>query len=319
MSQSTVTETPSPDAPGTPETASSQTGSSRTASAKTSSAEAGSRLFDYQRWEARLPEISEQYREASPYPHIHLEGLLEPALAQRLVEEFPAPDAASWIQYKHYNENKLGNTRREHFPETIGQVVDELCSPRFVDWLSQLTGIEGLMADPSLEGGGMHQTERGGFLNIHADFTMHHHKTNWRRRCNLILFLNPGWQEEWRGALELWDRGMKRSEEEVLPRLNHAVLFNTDEDSYHGYPDPIQCPAGVTRKSLALYYYTEEQNPHYKARSTDYRARPGERWKAPLIWLDKAAVALYSWLKRKLGLSDDFASRVLGFLSRKKK
>jgi hypothetical protein len=279
----------------------------------------GSELFDYQRWESRLPEISERYRQASPYPHIHLEGLLDPALAQQLVEEFPAPGAASWIQYKHYNENKLGNTRREHFPDTIGRVVDELCSPRFVAWLSKLTGIDGLMADPTLEGGGMHQTERGGFLNIHADFTMHHHKTHWRRRCNLILFLNPGWQKEWRGALELWDRDMKRSEEEVLPLLNHAVLFNTDEDSYHGYPDPIQCPQDVTRKSLALYYYTEEKDPHYKARSTDYRARPGERWKAPLIWLDKAAVALYSWLKRRLGLSDDFASRVLGFLSRKKK
>lgn len=282
-------------------------------------ATAGEAPFDYERWEAQLPGLRARYRDNRPYPHIHLEGFLEPALAQRLEAAFPAPDAASWIQYKHYNENKLGNTHREAFPEAIGRVVDELGSPRFVAWLSRLTGIEGLMPDPSLEGGGMHQTERGGFLNLHADFTMHHHKTHWRRRCNLILFLNEGWQEEWGGALELWDRDMKRCEARVLPLINHAVLFNTDEDSFHGYPDPIQCPPSVTRKSLALYYYTEETDRSYRARSTAYRARPGEGWKAPLIWLDKEAVALYSTLKRRLNLSDDFASRVLGLLSRKKK
>lgn len=275
-------------------------------------------LFDFAAWEARLPELAERYRGADPYPHIHLEQLLPPAVAESLAREFPAPDAAAWIQYKHYNENKLGNTHREEFPPTIGAVVDELCSPRFVAWLSALTGIDGLRPDPSLEGGGMHQTERDGFLNIHADFTMHHHRPHWRRRCNLIVFLNPGWEDEWGGALELWDRDMRACRAAVYPRLNHAVLFNTDEDSFHGYPDPIRCPASVTRRSLALYYYTEESDPSYKARSTAYRARPDERWKAPLIWLDKQAVALYSLLKRRLGLSDDFASRVLGWFSRKR-
>ena len=80
-------------------------------------------------------------------------------------------------------------------------MIDELNSPQFVSWLGDLTGIPDLMPDPSLEGGGMHQTQAGGFLNIHADFTMHHHRENWRRRCNLILYLSEGWMEEWGGHL----------------------------------------------------------------------------------------------------------------------
>ena len=111
---------------------------------------------------------------------------------------------------------------------------------------------------------------------------------------------------------------MKQCQARIPPRLNHALIFNTTEDSYHGFPEPLQCPEGVTRKSLALYYYTPEDGPA-KAISTDYRARPGDGWRALPIWLDKQAVRVYSAVKRRFGLSDDFASRVLGFLSRKRK
>jgi len=186
-------------------------------------------------------------------------------------------------------------------------------------WLSELTGIEGLVSDDTLEGGGLHQSPRGGFLNVHADFTMHHHHKNWRRRINLILYLNEGWQEEWGGSIELWDREMKRCEARVAPLLNHALIFNTDQHSFHGFPDRLSCPEGVSRKSLALYYYTPEVNVKTAGKSTNYRARPSDgRLEAALIWADKQAVNLYSRVKETFGLSDDLASRVLGLLSRKK-
>jgi hypothetical protein len=37
-----------------------------------------------------------------------------------------------------------------------------------------------------------------------------------------------------------------------------------------------------------------------------------------MIWLDKKAVDLYSQAKARFGFSDQFASRILGFLSRKR-
>src|SRR5439155_1063665 len=103
-------------------------------------------------------------------------GGKDDAVTFRLAREFPRPDEASWIEYRHYNEKKLGKSRRADFPPFIGRLVDDLNAPEFVAWLSELTGIRGLVADPDLDGGGLHQTERGGFLNIHADFTMHHHR-----------------------------------------------------------------------------------------------------------------------------------------------
>lgn len=264
--------------------------------------------------------LAQQYQSAEPYPHIHLVDLLDDDVIRRVVDAFPGPDDTSWINYKHFNENKLGKNDRSQFPEAIGDLMDELNSDEFVAWLSRVTGIDGLMPDPMLEGGGMHQTERGGFLNIHADFTMHHYHKHWRRRCNLILYLNEGWQDDWGGANELWDETMSRCVAKVLPVMNHALVFSTTETSFHGYGEPLRCPDGTTRKSLALYYYTPETDPSYTPKATNYKARPGDGTVKSLgIWLDKTLLAVYTRVKTMLGLPDNFASWVLGLLSRKKK
>jgi Rps23 Pro-64 3,4-dihydroxylase Tpa1-like proline 4-hydroxylase len=277
------------------------------------------RMFPYERWSAKLPALKKQYRGAVPFPHIHLEDFIETGLARELADEFPKPNSSAWIQYKHFNENKAGLTKREMFPALLGKLADELNSPEFLAWLTELTGIENLLADPTLEGGGLHQSARGGFLNMHADFTMHHHQKNWRRRINLILYLNPDWKPEWGGAIELWDEQMKRCVASVAPLLNHALIFNTTDTSYHGFPEKLACPENVSRRSLALYYYTEEHDSSYVARSTNYQARPADsKSKAALIWVDKKAVHLYSRAKEKFGIGDDLASKVLGFFSRKK-
>jgi len=163
----------------------------------------------------------------------------------------------------------------------------------------------------------MHQTPSGGHLNIHADFTGHPHHPTWQRRVNVILYLNDGWQEEWGGALELWSADMTRCVDRIPPLFNRVAIFNTDKESFHGLPDPIKCPEGVTRKSLALYYFTEEQEP-FLVRSTEYRARPGDGVKGVAIWMDKLVLRGYDKIKRRFNLNDKFASRVLGMFARKK-
>ena len=276
-------------------------------------------LFPYWERKSEVTDLARQYRENEPFPHIHLADFLDPETAQAVADEFPAPDTDVWTQYKHHNENKMGMAKRELFPPRLRAVADELNSPEFVDWLSRLTGIPGLFPDPSLEGGGLHQSGRGGFLNVHTDFSMHHYQKNCRRRVNVIIYLNPGWQEQWGGAIEFWEKSMQRCAAKYPPLLNHAVIFTTDERSLHGFPDPLRCPENVARKSLAFYYYTVEEHARHASHSTDYHARPGDGWKeAALIWLDKKAVDVYSRAKAWLGFSDEFASKILGFLSRKK-
>jgi Rps23 Pro-64 3,4-dihydroxylase Tpa1-like proline 4-hydroxylase len=276
-------------------------------------------LFPYVKWSAELPTLRRQFRENRPYPHIHLKEFLDPDVAAEMASEFPDMATDAWTRYKHPNENKLGLAKRSLFPTQLGEVVDELNSPAFVHWLSQLTGIPDLVSDDMLEGGGLHQSGTGGFLNVHTDFSNHHYHKHWRRQVNLILYLNPNWDEQWGGALELWDREMRHCVTKIPPLFNEALIFRTDEISYHGFPDPLRCPETESRKSLALYYYTIESGAEFKTRSTNYRPRPEDGLlKSGLIWLDKKAVDLYSQAKTRFGFSDEFASKILGFLSRKR-
>lgn len=276
-------------------------------------------LFPYWRWTSQLPVLAAQYAENNPVPHIFLRNFIDADVVALAAEEFPNPNTEAWTQYKHHNENKLGMARRELFPAALGEITDELNSPSFLDWLSELTGIPNLIADPGLEGGGLHQSNPGGFLNVHTDFSHHHYHKHWRRRVNLILYLNPEWAAEWGGSIELWDAKMQHCVAKYPPLLNHALIFNTDDRSLHGFPEPLDCPDGVSRKSLALYYYTVDLDSKSSPRSTNYRARPSDGLgNAAMIWLDKQAVDLYSRAKSRFGFSDEWASKVLGLISRKK-
>jgi hypothetical protein len=270
-------------------------------------------LVPYESLYERLGTLREQFARADPYPHIVMEDFLSPAVIARVLAEFPGVASGDWIHYVHYNERKFGKTNRETFGPTTGAVVDELNSPPFLRFLRDVTGIEDLLPDETLEGGGLHQSERGGFLNVHADFTVHPHRRDWRRRLNLLLYLNPTWEESYGGYLELWDTGMRECRRKIGPLLNRCVIFSTDPTAFHGHPDPMTCPPGVTRKSLALYYFTQEAAP--MVRSTEYRARPGEGVHGLGIYLDKMALRAYDRTKRALGLDDRFASKLLKLLS----
>lgn len=272
----------------------------------------------YSKLDAQLDTLAAAFARAQPYPHIVIDDFLEPPIAQRCLEEFPSLDSEQWLHYTHVNEKKFAKTDRKTFPPTIGETIDAVNSPRFLRFVEKLTGIDKLVADESLMGGGLHQSTAGGYLNVHADFTGHPHHANWQRRVNLLIYLNADWQDAWGGHLELWDKEMTGCIEKVAPVFNRAVLFRTDADSFHGHPIPTTCPPSVTRKSLALYYFTEETDP-FLIRSTEYRARPGDGSKAALIFADKMVLRAYDKVKRTFGLNDHFAGNLLKFLPRRKR
>ena len=260
-----------------------------------------------------LSTFKSQYQNAPAYPHIYVDNFLEDQIIDKAFDEFPKINSNKWINYTHYNERKFGNTKLDSFPPTIKRIVKHLNSDAFVKKLSEFTGIPNLLADNNLEGGGLHQSPRGGFLNIHADFTSHPHKKNWRRRVNLLIYLNKNYDGNWGGDLEIWDRKMTKCEKKISPLFNRAVVFNTDADTFHGHPEPFNCPDGETRKSIALYYFTEEKE--VKVQSTEYRAKPDESiLKKFLVWCDKMLLRVYDKVKRITGIDDKLVSKVLGWL-----
>lgn len=274
-------------------------------------------ILNIEKWRDTFKASNKDYLSAAPYPHAQFENFLENWAAEEAMKAFPGVKDSGWIHYIHVNEKKHGLNKMDLIPPFIQEVIKTLNSDEFVAALSKLTGIDGLIADPTLEGGGLHQSKRNGFLNIHADFTVHPHKRNWRRRVNLLVYLNKDWKPEYKGDLELWSRDMKACEMKISPVFNRCVVFNTDEDSYHGLPEPIQCPEDMTRKSIALYYFTEEKEMP-KKRATNYRSRPGDGIRSVLIYLDKQLVNFYNTIKGWLGINDDFVSKVLNLFNRKK-
>src|SRR3712207_1690584 len=161
-------------------------------------------------------------------------------------------------------------------------LLAELNSATFIDFLERLTGIDGLIPDPHFEGGGLHQIEPGGHLKVHADFNRHP-RMDLERRLNVLIYLNRDWKDEYGGAFELWNEDMTECAERVMPYFNRCVVFSTTSTSYHGHPEPLACPEGMTRKSVALYYYSKDRpaSERSEGHNTLFKARPGEALPEP--------------------------------------
>jgi Rps23 Pro-64 3,4-dihydroxylase Tpa1-like proline 4-hydroxylase len=234
-------------------------------------------IFDRKGLDAIARAHRDRYASNQPFPHVVIDDVLPRAVAEGIVERFPEPRSLPWRRYDNESEVKLEFQDETRLDEYLRETLYQFNSALFLEFLETLTNIRGLIPDPYFEGGGLHQIERGGFLNIHADFD-HHSRLGLRRRLNVLIYLNREWKDEYGGHLELWDREMRACVRRIAPTFNRCVIFNTDDQAYHGHPEPLQCPPGVTRKSLALYYYTRESTETRSGgHSTLFRLRPGER------------------------------------------
>lgn len=239
--------------------------------------------FDRARLAALADEHRETYAAARPFPHIAIDDFLPEDVLEGVLAEFPKPGQADWFAFDSPLERKLATKDDSTMGEETRHVLAELNSAAFVDFLERLTGIEGLVPDPHFEGGGLHQIESGGHLKVHADFNRHP-RTRLERRLNVIIYLNRGWKPEYGGALELWSRDMSTCEEKILPLFNRCVVFSTTDTSYHGHPEPLTCPEGETRKSMALYFYSRDRPAGEGGEgehNTLFQARPGETLELP--------------------------------------
>lgn len=220
----------------------------------------------------------EAFRDAQPFPHVVIDDFLPPEVLQPILEEFPEPGEADWQRYDTGREVKLALADSERMGPATQHLLAQFNSAPFVDFIERLTGIEGIIPDPHYFGGGLHQIRAGGFLKVHADFNRHD-RLNLDRRLNGLLYLNKDWDESWGGHIQLWDRDMQRCVRKSLPIFNRFLLFATTDYSYHGHPDPLTCPSNRSRRSMALYYYTNgrpEEEISLGDHTTLFRARPGE-------------------------------------------
>jgi hypothetical protein len=231
---------------------------------------------------ARIREIAAEFRRQKPYGYATVGGLFDRSLITGVAREVDSHlDRCAREPEIYASHRKYRLSRLEDMPEQTRDFIAYLNSPAFLSVLSEITGIADLRPDPELRGGGIHAIGRGGFLKVHTDFNWHR-GLSMHRRLNLLVYLNEHWQPDWRGDIELWSEDAKRRVFALSPQLGNALLFETSDVSYHGHPDPLACPEGTFRTSIALYYYTATRPDagvvFGKTEMTNFVERPSEKF-----------------------------------------
>ncbi len=210
--------------------------------------------------DSRLDRLHQAYASAEPFRHVVIDGFFQPAVADRLLQEFPRFDAAHARNEFGEIGRKAVRTDMAAIGETYRALYAFLGSPRFLGAMGRLTGIPDLLLDPRLYGGGTHENLDGQELDVHVDFNFDP-ATRLHRRLNLLVYLNPEWDEAWGGALELhsdpWEPETDRVTT-ILPTFNRAVLFETTERSWHGFRRIVLPPGRgpLSRRCISIYLYT---------------------------------------------------------------
>lgn len=206
-----------------------------------------------------------KYSNAEPFPHIVIDDFFDPSELREAMRFIPQ-GRDGWRDFQ-------GKKRAFYDVDSLGSplvsIFKLLSSREFLAWLSFVTGIRDLLADDDHNGSGIHAVPRGGRLKIHTDFNQL--GDGMYRRVNAFIYLNEDWNDEWGGALELWDKDRMECVTSIPPVFNRFVAFTCSDRSLHGHPARLQCPEDRQRLSFAAYYYTREQPDDFEERhSTIY-------------------------------------------------
>ena len=235
--------------------------------------------YNYSEFKSVGKSENDNYINAKPFASGYIDGFFDEDKLLDVLNEFPDLTTIADHNFRNANENKLATKGEYKLGAKAKEFIRFMNSQPFLDFLSEMTGIPNLIPDPELAGGGYHEIKPGGFLKVHADFNKH--PTNkLDRRLNVLVYLNKNWEDSFGGHFELWNDNMTEAVTKILPVFNRMAMFSTTSKSYHGHPNKLSCPEDRSRKSIALYYYTNGRPEHevqefLEDHSTIFVARKG--------------------------------------------
>jgi len=217
--------------------------------------------IDYVELYAKAENLKNIYQKNNPFPNCVIDNFFNTITYKNICDTFPTRENEIWktptnshtLNKSVTKQGPLG-LKEYLFSENQRRLFMELHSSLFLNFLEKLTGINGLIPDPYFAEGSYAMSKSGGILDIHADFS-HHDKLNLERRLNILIYLNDDWRNDYEGALNLYDPNLVLVKK-IYPIGNRIAIFNTSENSFHGFPEKIKCPENMVRKSINLYYYT---------------------------------------------------------------
>lgn len=241
------------------------------------------------------------FQSATPFEHCVIDNLFDHDLLSLINDEFDL--ANEWRR----NNNSYESTYRSPLAARLGPATKTYfqCASdqAFVTYLERISGISGLIPDPMLAGGGLHETRAGGLFKVHRDFNLNSHNSL-TNTLVMITYLNEDWSDDYGGALELWDKDGCVAK--VQPEFGRTVIFRHSDRSFHGHPTPLTPPPGRTRRSITCYYYTNPLHDELASfrHSTQYLSSDGRvRGRLHLIvkdWTPPALARLFVRLRARL-------------------
>jgi Rps23 Pro-64 3,4-dihydroxylase Tpa1-like proline 4-hydroxylase len=226
-------------------------------------------------WIYNIDNLNKQFLCAEPFEHVIIDNFLNNAYAEKLEPLFPE-DLSTWHKYCNPIEVKYAYDNINTLPSDLKDYFYIMACDQFMDLIKKITNITELEYDPYLHGAGLHRHGTHGKLDIHLDYEKHPYSGK-ERRINIILFLSKDWKEEWNGASELWNKDVSTCIQKTDIQFNRAIIFKTNDVSWHGMPDKIKCPEKIYRSSLAYYYVSPlcsmKADDEYRIKAT-YTKRP---------------------------------------------
>lgn len=211
-------------------------------------------LSNFGEWTENLEELKLKYSINKPFEHIIIDNFLNTDVAGEISELYPN-DLNEYHFYNNPIEVKYVYDNISKMDSKIERVFYLLSTIVMEEIFSKLTGNK-MESDPYLHGAGLHLHPRNGRLGIHLDYEIHPFSGK-QRNLNIILYLSKEWKDEWNGHSELWNSDHTECIVKSPVKFNSAIIFKTNEISWHGVSNKIKCPEGIFRKSLAFYYISD--------------------------------------------------------------
>jgi len=204
-----------------------------------------------------LVHLKEEFLDSKPFNHVVIDNFFIEENAKTISNEIPEWNSEEYgVFYNNYIEVKKTQNNWNSFKECTYKAFHYLNSSFFLEKLKLITSCSELVPDEGLHGGGYHCHGNGGKLNIHLDYNIHP-KLKLQRKLNIIIYLSDNWKKEYGGELQLWSGTQEKAlkcKKKIDIKFNRAIIFDTTQNSWHGFPGIIKCPENISRKSLAIYY-----------------------------------------------------------------
>jgi len=198
-----------------------------------------------------------------------VDDFLPEGLFDSVIQQMSLLEPEDFTVFENDTSRRLECRYPKHAPIVHGLLL-AMNSNRFVDWIQQQSGINGLIPDPFYKGGGVCKVERGSRLHLHTDFNWNN-DLRLNRQVNAILYVNETWESWWNGDLEFWDENKDSPDFVIKPKPNRLVFWEYAPDLVHGFPEQLNCPEGVSRDTLVTFYYNSNATWEHEPQRSQFK------------------------------------------------